>query len=74
MEKVSLHAEMFELTYLATALTYLQAGDYAKMRQMKIKMPKPRHPVSATPKAEDLDESPAPCRPTAVQRALPLAT
>ena len=41
---MSLHAALSELTYVATALTHLQADDYAKMRHMKVKMPKTQAP------------------------------
>ena len=31
------------LSYLATALAYLKAGDYAHMRHMRIRLPKARN-------------------------------
>jgi hypothetical protein len=37
--KVSLHVAMSMLSYLATALAYLKADDYAHMRHMRIKLP-----------------------------------
>ena len=42
IEKVSLHAAMSMLSYLATALAHLKADDYAHMRHMRIKLPKAR--------------------------------
>ena len=39
ISKVSLHAAMSMLSYLATALAHLQADDYAHMRHMRIRMP-----------------------------------
>ena len=38
--KVSLHVTMSMLSYLATALAHLKANDYARMRHMRIKLPK----------------------------------
>lgn len=40
--QMSLHVMMSMLTYLATALAYLQADDYAHMRHMRIKIPQVR--------------------------------
>lgn len=42
IEKVSLHAAMSTLAYLATALAHLQADDYDHMRHMRIKLPAAR--------------------------------
>lgn len=39
IQKVSLHAAMATLTYLATALAHLKADDYARMRHMRIRLP-----------------------------------
>ena len=38
-QKVSLHAVLSTLAYLATALAHLKADDYAHMRHMRIKLP-----------------------------------
>ena len=38
-EKVSLHVAMSMLSYLATALAHLKAGDYTQMRHMRIRLP-----------------------------------
>ena len=42
IRKVSLHAAMSMLSYLATALAHLKADDYAHMRHMRIRLPKVR--------------------------------
>ena len=42
ISKVSLHAAMSMLSYLATALAHLKADDYAHMRHMRIRLPKVR--------------------------------
>ena len=42
IHKVSLHAAMSMLSYLATALAHLKADDYVHMRHMRIKLPKVR--------------------------------
>ena len=39
IEKVSLHAAISTLAYLATALAHLKADDYAHMRHMRINLP-----------------------------------
>lgn len=39
IQKVSLHAALATLSYLATALTHLKADDYAHMRHMRIRLP-----------------------------------
>ena len=39
ISKVSLHAAMSMLSYLATALAHLNADDYAHMRHMRIRLP-----------------------------------
>lgn len=40
--KMTLHAVMSILSYLATALAHLEADDYAHVRHMRIKLPKAR--------------------------------
>ena len=40
--QMSLHVLMSILSYLATALAHLQADDYARMRHMRIKLPRVR--------------------------------
>ena len=40
IRKVSLHAAMSMVSYLATAPTHLKAHDYAHMRHMRIRLPK----------------------------------
>ena len=42
IEKVSLHAAMSMLAYLATVLAHLKADDYVHMRHMRIRLPKMR--------------------------------
>ena len=39
ISKVSLHVAMSMLSYLATALAYLKADDYAHIRHRRIKLP-----------------------------------
>ena len=40
IERVDLHVGMSRLAYLATVLARLQAGDYAGMRHMRVKLPR----------------------------------
>ena len=45
----SLNAVLSSPTNVATALTHQQADDHAKMRHMRVKMPKPRRVKDVTP-------------------------
>ena len=51
VERVSLHVMLSTLTYLSTALAHLQADDYARMRHMRIKLPRVRR-EKANPRPE----------------------
>ena len=42
IRKMSMHATMSMLSYLATALAHLKADDYAHMRHMRIRLPRDR--------------------------------
>ena len=47
--KVSLHASVSRLAYLATVLARLKADDYAGMRHMTVRLPRARRKKSEQP-------------------------
>ena len=54
IEKVDLHVAMSRLAYLATVLARLQAGDYAGMRHMRVKLPRQGSSAATGPGARVL--------------------